>query len=150
MSTRREMLFEANKRPSQAASIPATVNFKIDKKKGGLKALSPHEKMLCALRKVLATMSDQNHDGCRFYIDNNRVQILKAPVGSGGREGEAQTYSASGRCKIGVCHKEGHKRSKVIEFKIGFRDVKDSIGQDDVAYLETSTITELPRSTKIS
>ena len=149
MTTRRQMLFEANPKPSQGTSIPATVNFKINKKKGGLKPLHPHEKMLCALRKVLAAMSDKDHAGCRFYIDNNKVQILKAPVGSGGRDGEAQTYKASGRCKLGVCHPEGHKSSKVIQFNITFRDVKDTIGQDDVEFLDDTSIDELPKSTRI-
>lgn len=149
MTTRREMLFEANKTPSQSNVIPATVAFKIDKKKKRLRALSPEEKMLVVLRKVLAELSDKNEHGCRFYIDNNQVQILRRPVGSGGRPGEAQSYSAAGRCKLGVCHKEGHKSSKVIEFNLVFQDVKDDLGFDDVEYLSGTTIDNLPGDTVI-
>jgi len=149
MATRREMLFEANKKPAQSDTIPATVRFTIDKKKRMMKALTPEGKMLCALRKALAKMSDGEPHGCRFYIDNNEVQILRPPTGSGGRAGEAQSFTASGRCKLGVCHPEGHKSSKVIEFSISFRDTKDELGLDDVEFFDPTTIDELPRNTQI-
>jgi hypothetical protein len=149
MPIRRDMLFEANKKPSQSDSIPATVRFTIDKKKRMMKALTPEGKMLVGLRKALAKMSDKNTHGCRFYIDNNRVQMLKRPSSAGGRVGEKATYSASGRCKVGVCHPEGHKSSKVIEFSITFRDTEDSLGLPDVDFFDPTTIDELPRNTQI-
>ena len=149
MPIRRDMLFEANKKPSQSDSIPATVRFTIDKKKRMMKSLTPEGKMLCALRKALAKMSDADAHGCRFYIDNNKVQLLKRPASAAGREGEAATYSASGRCKLGVCHPEGHKSSKVIEFTISFRDTVDTLGLPDVEFFDPTTIDELPRNTQI-
>ena len=144
------MLFEARKGSPDKTVVPATVDFKFDKKKGQLKPMSAEQKMFCALRKVLAKMSDQDPNRCRFYIDNNQVQILKAPVGSQVREGEPQTFRGSGRCKVGVCHPEGHKSSKIIEFDISFRDIKDDRGLADVEYFDPTTIDELPRTTRIA
>ena len=148
MTTRKQM-FEAASKPSGADIIPATVSFKIDRKKGRLRALSPEEKMLCALRKALTTMSDKNKHGCRYYIDNNKVQLTKRPSGSSAAPGQASSYTAAGRCKVGVCHPEGHKSSVMIEFNISFKDVKDSRGLDDVIFFDPTTIDELPRNTPI-
>lgn len=147
MVTRKQM-FASMKKTSGTNVIPATVNFRINKKKGRLHPLTPEEKMLCALRKVLAAMSDKNDHGCRYYIDNNRVQLTKRPVATT-VEGKPSTYTASGRCKLGVCHPEGHKSSRIIEFRISFRDVKDERGLEDVQFFDPTTIDELPRSTPI-
>jgi hypothetical protein len=149
MPIRREMLFETSNKPSQSDSIPATVKFTIDKKKRMMKMLTPEGKMLCALRKALAQMSDKEANGCRFYIDDNKVQMLKRPATAGGRPGEAHSYTASGRCKLGVCHPQGHKSSKVIEFSISYKDTHDSLGLPDVEFFDPTTIDELPRNTQI-
>lgn len=143
------MLFEVSEKPAPGNIIPATVDFKIDKKKRRMRVLSPEEKMLCALRKVLTNMSDKDVNKCRYFIDNNQVQLIKRPVSNGGREGEAKNYTASGRCKIGVCHPGGHKSSMMIEFKIAFRDTKNDLGLDDVEYLDGTTIDTLPANTVI-
>jgi hypothetical protein len=142
-------MFEAAKKSSGSDIIPATVNFKVDRKKGRLRALTPEEKMLCALRKALSSMSDANGHGCRYYIDNNKIQLTKRPVGSAAAPGQPRSYSAAGRCKLGVCHPEGHKSSIFVQFSISFKDVKDERGLDDVAFFDPTTIDELPRNTPI-
>jgi hypothetical protein len=145
----RKQMFDAKKKSSGGDIIPATVNFKIDRKKGRLRSLSAEEKMLCALRKALASMSDANEHGCRFYIDNNKVQLMKRPVGSDAAPGQPRSYNASGRCKIGVCHPEGHKSSMMIEFSISFKDTTDDRGLEDVIFFDPTTIDEIPRNSPL-
>jgi hypothetical protein len=142
-------MFEAKKKSSGTDVIPATVKFKIDRKKGRLQPLSAEEKMLCALRKVLASMSDANEHGCRYYIDKNKVQLTRRPTGSEAAPGEPRSYRGAGRCKLGVCHPEGHKSSLTISFDISFRDVKDERGLDDIEFFDPTTIDELPRNTPL-
>ena len=129
--------------------IPATVSFRRDKRKGRLYPLSMREQMVVALKKILAAMSDADENGCRFYVDNNKIQILREPTGSEGRPGEARTYRAAGRCAVGVCHSHGKKSSKVIQFDITYRDVKDDRGLDDIEWIDPSVVEELPRNTPI-
>jgi len=147
MTTRRQ-LFGANQKSSGEDIIPATVKFRIDKKKGRIKPLSSEEKMLCALRKVLASMSDANDHGCRYYIDRQKVQLTKRPASSSD-DGSKRSYSAAGRCRLGVCHPEGHKSSMFVEFKISFKDIVDERGLPDVAFFDPTTIDELPRNSPL-
>lgn len=148
MQTRKEM-FNALKKASTTNVIPATVKHRIDKKAQKLAALTPSEKMICALRKALVKMSDGSEEGCRYYIANNKVQLMVAPSATGGKDGEAKTYSAKGRCKVGVIHAGGHSSTKVIEFSITFRDVLDDRGLADVEFVDPTMIDELPRGTPI-
>jgi hypothetical protein len=149
MPTRKDQLFSAKKRASDSSVIPATVSFRHNRKKGFIEPLRPHEKMLCALRKVLAQMSDADENGCRYYIANNKVQILKAPSATSGKPGEAKSYHAKGRCRVGVTHPQNHISHKVLEFEISFRDVIDDRGLADVEFFEPTVIDELPRNTPI-
>jgi hypothetical protein len=148
MLTRKEM-FSATKKAPTSNVIPATVRHRVDKKAEKLADLTPNEKMICALRKALTKLSDSSSDGCRYYIANNKIQLLSAPSMSAGRAGEAKTYSAKGRCKVGVMHRAGHASSIVIEFTITFRDVLDDRGLADVEFVDPTTIDELPRGTPI-
>lgn len=148
MPTRKESLFRAQNGSPGHNVIPATVRHQINKKKRRLYPLSAQEKMLCALRKVLAVMSDKDEDGCRFYIAGNKVQITQAPKTTAGREGEPQSYSAAGRCKIGACGDDS-VTYRMIEFKISFRDVVDDRGLADVVYMEPTSIDELARNTPV-
>lgn len=148
MKTRKQ-LFDAKKMPSDPSLIPTTVSFKLDRPNGRLHALKPTEKLVCALRRVLAEMSRADGSGCRYYLDGENVQLLSAPTSSEGKPGEAKTYRASGRAKVGVCHPQGHKSSKLIQFKITFRDTKDNLGLDDVSFLGDTIIEELPRDTPL-
>lgn len=148
MPTRKEALFNAKKGSPGHDVIPATVKHQIDKKKRRLRPLSGEEKMLCALRKVLAAMSDGNEHGCRYYIAGNKVQLTQRPKTTAGKKGEPQSYTAAGRCKIGVCH-ASHATFKVIEFKISYRDILDDRGLADVEYFDPTTIDELARDTPV-
>jgi hypothetical protein len=148
MQTRKEM-FSALKKAPTTNVIPATVKHRIDKKAQRLAVLTPNEKMICALRKALVKMSDASDAGCRYYIANNKIQLITAPVPTGGKEGEAKTYTAKGRCKVGVIHSGGHSSSKAIEFLLTFRDVVDDRGLADVEFMDPTTIDELPRGTPI-
>lgn len=148
MQTRKEM-FSAIKKAPISNVIPATVRHRVDKKAQKMSELTPNEKMICALRKALTKLSDANTDGCRYFIANNRIQLLSAPVAAAGKAGDARTYGAKGRCKVGICHPGGHSSSMVIEFSLTFRDIADDRGQPDVEFMDPTTIDELPRGTPI-
>jgi hypothetical protein len=146
MPTRKESLFNAKKgSPGHAVVIPATVKHSINKRRRRLNPLSAQEKMICALRKVLAKMSDNDQTGCRFFIAGNKVQIIRAPKATAGRKGEPKSYTAAGRCKVGACN-DDHVTYKVIEFNISFRDVLDDRGLADIEYMDPTTIDELARN----
>jgi len=145
MQLRRE-LFSATRKAPTSNMIPATVRHRIDKKAEQLATLTSEEKMLCALRKALTKMSDAHPDKCRYYIQENKVQVLTAPSASEGKPGQARTYSAKGRCKLGVCHPGGHVSTMAIEFTISFRDVTDDRGLADVEFIDPTTIDEIDRA----
>lgn len=143
--TRRE-IFSSQKPPPPTNIIPATVRFKHNRKKGLIEPLSAQEKMLCALRKCLAEMSDKSSTKVRYYIAGNKVQLLQEPTASPAKEGEGRTYRARGRCRLGVCHAEGHHTTKFVEFAISYRDTVDDRGMADVQYFEPTTIDEIERN----
>ena len=147
---KRKDMFKSSVPPAPSNIVPSTVSFKLNRKAGRVEALSPVDKMKCALRKVLVKLSDDNDDGCRYYIDGSGIEVLAAPVAQPVREGEPSTYRAKGRCRLGVCHPEGHKSSKIIEFSLTFRDTEDAMGLADVDYIDPTTIDELPKTTRLS
>jgi hypothetical protein len=139
MSIRKTALYRTASPPPETNTIPATVRFRHNKRQGIIEPLSANEKLICALRKVLTEMSDQ--DGrCRYYIADNQVKLTQRPVASEGRAGEPQTHRAAGRCKVRVCHPEGHTSSMQIQFAITFRDSEDEYGLPDVEYIEPTTV----------
>lgn len=146
MQLRKEM-FSATKPAPSDNVIAATVRHRIDKRAEKLAELTPNEKMLCALRKVLVKLGDEDAAGCRYYITDNRVHLIRPPVSTVGKAGDAQTYTAQGRCRLGVIHKLGHISTKVIEFNLTFRDVIDDRGLADLIFIEPTTIDELPANT---
>jgi len=148
MHIRKEM-FAAQRKAPTSNIIPATVNHRLDRKAKRVATLTPNEKMICALRKALTKMSDGHPSGCRYFIANNKIQVLTQPSSTGGKAGEAQTYEASGRCRLGVCHPNGHSSTVNIEFSLRFRDVVDDRGLADVEFLDPTVIDELPRGTPI-
>ena len=143
--TRREQLFKTQQPPPASNIIPATVQFRHNKKKGMIEPLSSQEKMLCALRKCLAVMSDKSGN-VRYYIAGNKVQVIQEPVGSPARDGEGRSYRAVGRCRLGVCHADDSHTTKFVEFTINFRDTVDDRGMSDVAYFDPTIIDELERN----
>lgn len=145
MPTRKEQLFNSKKGSVESSMISATVKFRHNKKKGLIEPLRPQEKMLCALRKVLTAMSDGGN--CRYFIANNKVQLLKAPSTTQGKPGEAQSYYAKGRFRAGVCLPDGASSSKILEFEISYRDVVDDRGLADVEYFDPTSIDVLPKNT---
>lgn len=148
MQTRKEM-FSALKKAPTSNVIPATVRHRLDKRAEKLAELTPNEKMICALRKALVKLSDGDDAGCRYFIANNKIQVIQAPSSTAGKAGEAKTYFAKGRCKVGITHSAGHSSSKIIEFTLTFRDVLDDRGLADVEFMDPTTIDELPRGTPI-
>lgn len=142
-------MFSSSATKPKGNIVPSTVGFKLNRKAGRLDPLSPTDKMKCAVRKILVKMSDADDHGCRYFIDGNKIEVLTAPQAQPVREGELQTYRARGRCKVGVCHPEGHKSIKLIEFSVSFRDSVDELGLADVEYIDPSTIDEIPRSMKL-
>lgn len=149
MRTRKESLFSAKKKSSDSSVISARVKFKLNKKKGVIDELKPHEKMLCALRKVLADISSSG-DHCSYFIANDEVYITKAPTSTEGKPGEARSYHARGRFRAGVCLPGGESTTKVMAFEISYKDVVDEIGLADVVYFDPTTIDELPKNTQLN
>lgn len=149
MQPRKTQLFNANKAAPPANIIPATVKFEHDKKAGIIKQMNSQQKMLCALRKCLAKMSDSNPAG-RYYIAGNKVELLSAPTTTAGKAGEPQSYRASGRCRVRQAHGAGHVTTLFIEFTISYRDKVDDRGLPDVEVMDPTTIDQLDRSTAIN
>jgi len=145
MRPTRKQLFSSSTARVEPNLVPSTVKFVLDRKAGKIKPLAPTEKMVVALRKVLAYMSDHDEDGCRYYIDHDQVRVTKAPSASEGKEGEARTYKAAGTCKVGVCHPRNTKTSMVVQFDLTFRDTVDDLGLADVQWIDPSTVVEIPR-----
>ena len=143
--SRKQQLFDSAQRAASTDLVSPTVRYKLDKKKGQYEPLSPVDKMKCALRKAITDWSNADENKCRFYIDGE-IKLMQQPTFSEGPEGEARNYYAAGLCHAGVCHPEGHKSSKLIQFDINFRDSKDELGQPDVEYFTPTTIDELPKS----
>lgn len=149
MPTRKETLFNAKKRSTDGLIIPSTVKFTLNKKKGMLEPMSAQDKMKCALRKVLADMSDASGDNCRYFIANNKIHLSVAPKTTTGKPGEAQSYYAKGRFRAGVCLPSGESSSKIIAFEISYKDVMDDRGLADVVYFDPTVIDELPKNTPL-
>lgn len=139
----RRSMFSTGKKQTDADVVKSTTSFVIDKKAKRLKDRSSQEKMLSALRKVLADMGDKDVHGCRYYIHSNKVQVLKAPSSSPSPKGEPQTYFASGRFVMGILGNHGKLTTKNVEFVITFKDTVDSHGLPDVKYIEPTHIDDL-------
>ena len=148
-STRKSLFRGKANKSTDASVIPSTVRFQHDKKTGVVKPLTPNEKMLCALRRVLADMSEAEENGCRYFI-SGKIQVVRSPVDTPAKEGEAKSYNGKGRCLVRRCHPEGHTSSMVIEFDIAFRDTLDEMGLADVEYTEATTIDEIPPGTSLN
>ena len=151
MPTRKETLFASRQKAAAARveALPATVSFSIDKKRRALRQQSPYEKMLCVFRKILAEMSDADENRCRYYIANNKVQVLRMPSAPAGRTDQPGTYQGAGRAKLGVLHPKGHTSTKYVEFSISFKDTVDERGLPDVVYVDPTTIDEIKRGSPI-
>lgn len=147
MSTRKEQLFNSKKGSMESNVISATVSFNHNKKKGLIEPLKPHEKMLCALRKVLTDISDTGNS--RYFIANNKVQLLKAPSTTQGKEGEAQSYHAKGRFRAGICLPDGTSSSKFFEFEISYRDIVDDRGLLDVEFFDPTSIDVISKDSPV-
>lgn len=144
MQTRKQ-LFNAGGSASSANVIPATVKFVHDKGAGVIQQLSAREKMLCALRKCLAALSNGDGEGRRFFISGNKVELLQEPETTESKRGGPQTYRAAGRCRIGVAHRGGHMTTMFIAFEITYRDTLDDRGLPDVTYIDPTSIDEIDR-----
>ena len=144
--TNRTRLFELAKQAPPTDHIPTVVKFGVDKRTKTLKTLSTDEKMLCALRKVLAQMTSASHD-YNYYIASGTVRVLSrsgSPPTPGGR-GE---YTASGRFKLGKTHGK-ECSSEPVHFTISFRDTVDYRGLADVEYFDPTVIDSLPPGVSI-
>lgn len=138
MNPGKTTLFNGSAPAPASLLIPITVKRTISRKTKTLEPMPVEQRMLCALRKVLATMSTKER---RFYISNEGVR-LNAPISGKG------TYEASGRCRLGVAHGNGNNSFLVVDFKLSFRDSADQFGFGDVTVLEDTQVTQLPPDTK--
>jgi len=154
MATRRE-LFNAKNPPAESAGdlVKSTVNYMFSgnaakKKKGELRKLSADEKMLCALRKVLAQMSNDGA-GTRYFIDGAQVRVLNRTDSEGAKAGEPSTYHRQGTCRLGLAHKTGEASYKMASFEVSYRDTVDTLGLPDVTYFDPTSIEELPAGSQL-
>lgn len=139
-------LFGGSKtKPGHPTTVSAKVDFKVDPKTKMMKPMPATQKLICALRKVLAQMSDSK---ARYWISDNAVQ-LTSPLTESGPSGKA-TYQASGRARLGVGHANNETSSVVVEFTISFRDSKDDMGLPDVAVDPETEVNQLPPDTAIT
>lgn len=145
MQTRKQLFSAATSAPA-ANVIPATVKFVHNRAEGTILPLSPNEKMLCALRKALAALSDGDGEGRRFFIAGNKVEITQAPQTTEGKAGGPQTYRAAGRCRLSVAHRDGRATSMFATFTISYRDMKDDRGLPDVKFIDPTTIDAIDSS----
>jgi len=120
--------------------ISTTVSRKLNRRKGELNKLNRDEKLLCALRKALATKSNSE---ASYYIVDDGVYVARRGGGVPARSGEAVSYTASGRFKMGAIGAEKVAFS-MVEFDLTYRDVVDEHGMLDIEFSEPSTIKALP------
>lgn len=123
--------------------IPHTVRFlgqagAKGKKPPRVRVLSQDEKMLCALRRVLAKMSESD-GGVRYFIASP-VEVMQRTGGTGLKPGEPGSYGAQGKFTLGGVHAEGHSSHRAVKFSIHFKDTKNHYGQPDVAYVDPTSI----------
>jgi hypothetical protein len=150
---RRERLFNSKQKSTVDSNLIDThVQFVFSKTdsgrvKGELRKLSPEQKMLCALRKVLADMSTGTRGERRYSVAGTKCRVIDRELTPGAKDGEPGSYRFRGRCKMGIAHKSGPPSEKMIEFVVSFRDTEDEMGQPDVEYFDETTIEEIdPRT----
>jgi len=152
---RRERLFAAAGGGGSATDlVPIHVNFTFNRddrrrKRGELRQLAPEEKMLCALRKVLADMSQESGGHTRYFLVGTVCRIVDRQVSPGAKQGDPGTYRFGGRCELGVAHASGEIARSTAEFMVSFRDTEDPMGLADVAYFEPTTIDQLDSRTPL-
>ncbi len=126
--------------------ISSKVARKVNKRKGELNTLSRDEKMLCALRKALASKSGLAEAlNARYYISGEQVYVTSRGGGAQTKKNEPTTYTASGRFKLGMAYKDSVSY-RMAQFSITFRDSRDDRGLPDVDFIEPTTIDLLPKS----
>lgn len=135
MTTRKEQLFSTQKKTVDPAIVSSRVRHVEDKSGAKVRDLSSIEKMLCALRKVLA---ESSAPGARYYISSDNVKITKAPEPSDPKV--KRTYTAAGYCRLGVHAPDNTVTFKSAEFNITFRDIVDSRGLPDVEHIDPTTL----------
>ena len=145
---RRQPLFSSqNAAPSDLDLVKTRVNFlhhpdDARRRRGELRSLTPDEKMLCALRKVLSKMSSDSGGHERYFVVSPHCRVLA-------RQGDAGTYRTKGRCQIGIAHGSGEAAFKMIEFDVSFRDTEDAMGLPDVDYFDPTHIDEIDPRTPV-
>lgn len=129
--------------------VSTRVKHRVNRKKGTLDPLSRDEKMLCALRKALASKSGLPESAeSRYHIDGDKLYVSRRGGGVQTKPGEPTTYTATGRFRMGMIH--GDRASfRVAKFNITYRDVRDDRGLPDVDFIEPTTIDFLPKGTPV-
>lgn len=152
---RRDRLFAASGGSGGTSDlVPTHVNFmhgRQDRRRppGELRQLQPEEKMLCALRKVLAHMSAEAGGKARYFIVGTECRVRERHVSPGAKKGDPGTCRFAGRCEVGVAHASGEAAFKMIDFTVSFRDVEDPMGLPDVEYFDPTTVDEIDSATPL-
>lgn len=130
--------------------VSTKVTRKVNKKKGRLNQLTADEKMLCAIRKALASKSGLAEAGnARYYVSGDELYVLSRGGGVQTKKDEPTTYTARGRFKLGMVH-DANCCFRIAEFNITFKDTVDERGIPDVDFLEPTTIDLLPKGAKLA
>ena len=140
--SRAQSLFSSKQRPPADTELIGTgVKHQVDRQKKTLRELSFDEKLLCALRLVLANMSDEAEvKGTRYFIGGEQVRVTERRTSPGVKEGDPSTYYAEGRCQMGVSHADGGAGFRMVEFKISFHDTEDANGLRTVNYFDPTSL----------
>ena len=144
--TRKQRLVAAKQQQDaqREGVISTRVSGKVDGKTKRPVPLSQDQKMLCALRKVLVAVSEENKDGQRFFLSGQEMRVTERAASPGAKEDDPGTYHARGSFKLGIIHPgKGGVTYKHATFDIHFRDTIDDRGFRDVAYDDGSTTLDI-------
>lgn len=143
---RRESLLKKDQAtpPTTGGILRSTkVKREIDKQKRELKLLTPSDKMLVALRKVLTKLSNEDENGSRYYVSGPQLSITEQPRDQVVKEGEFASYHGAGYAKLGVTLKNGQMNYRYISFSISFRDCLNENGLPDVEYFDPTEVEDV-------
>jgi len=136
--------------PRDPNLISTKIPRMVKRSEGKLNELGRDHKMLCALRKALASRSGLTETQCaRYYISGADVYVTHRGGGVQTKEGEPTTYTARGRFKLGVAHSDCCMY-RMAEFNVTYKDTLDDRGLPDVAFVDPTTIDLLPKGASLT
>jgi hypothetical protein len=150
MQKKEAFLGRKSTKPRDPNLVSTKIPRKVQKKAGKLNELNRDHKMLCAIRKALASRSGLVETQCdRYYISGGEVYVTHRGGGVQTKKGEPTTYTARGRFKLGVAHADC-VAYRIAEFNVTYKDTLDDRGLPDVAFVDPTTIDLLPKGASLT